>query len=339
MIWAEWEFELHTGITDGVIALLPISKARVTHRLNDYPIADIGINYEEMRRICLKLNTNVETFFTGASKSIKIKRNGTVYFAGLLEKFKITKSGDTISIDCQFSGWLQYFNKRLLTKDYNNQDPALIVKDMLTVAQALTNGSINVTYGTTTTAITRDRTLVNANIYETIKKMSRYEVKNGYDIDISNDKILTVVTRIGSDKPNIIIDETMLKTWDLDYDIDKLRNEAIALGAETGDTTIKVTVSNTPSQALWQIRQVKETFYSVTQLTTLTDHANDLIQTDIQSYPTITIVEKPYTVLDISVGDVITVNIQTFFSKNMRVRIKEVEINQGAEIMKLQFDI
>ena len=136
-------------------------------------------------------------------------------------------------------------------------DSGAIAWDLIETSQLKTNGDLGITEGTIATTQDRTRTYNNQNIMEAIINLS--DVINGFDFEITNDKVFNVYTVKGTDLTDSLILEygRNLQTVSIDEDFTEPCNNAIVLGEVIdGEELTRVDRPDTTTQAKYKLREM-----------------------------------------------------------------------------------
>jgi len=188
------------------VAELPADTLNVVRKQNEIWTASINIDYALLQKKLIAQSTTVDNVLRSGLRTVKIVRDGVTIFKGILNEPTISYSDTAVNVTLPFKSWLAYFQKRFTSNVYSNTDAGAIAWGIINTAQGVTDGSIGVTMGTVAATKNRDRTFDRDEIANAIMKMSADNVKDGFDFEISNEKVFTVAARLGSDKPAIVFD-------------------------------------------------------------------------------------------------------------------------------------
>lgn len=136
-------------------------------------------------------------------------------------------------------------------------DAGAIAWNLIETSQLKTNGNLGITEGTIATTQDRVRTYNNQNIMEAIINLS--DVINGFDFEITDDKIFNVYTVKGTDLTDSLILEygRNLQNVSVDEDFTTPCNNAIVLGEVVDDTELsRVDRPDTTTQAKYKLREM-----------------------------------------------------------------------------------
>lgn len=315
---------------------LPFQSISITKTLNDIWTAEVQVSYFILKEWLENQNTTVEQVLTSGFKWASFLRNEVVMFNGILCEVNMDGSGEDISVTLTFKSWLSYFSRRLTSEVYTSTDAGAIAWDLIDKAQAITNGDIGITQGTIATTKDRDRTFDNDDIADSIIKMTADNVKDGFDMEISDTKVFTVSSRLGSDKPQIVFDEINLDSWSLAYTLGlNLTNRVLALGNQINTTEN----SSGSQQTDWYLLEGKISHLGVIETSTLQDHALAYLteNQDVRIIPSVSIVNISYEITDYDIGDSVTVKIGDIIEDLYRIKSKTIDVSDTDEKVSLEF--
>ena len=327
--------------SDVFLAELPMEGLGITFELNNIPKAQIRVNYHIFKDWMTRQNIAVNDVLSSGFRWVKITRNNTVIFKGILTEASIQKYVMDINVFLTFRGWLAYFEKRYITKTYTNTDAGQIAWNMISTAQSETYGNIGITQGTIQTTVSRDRTYKDDDIAKNIIHLTNFEIINGFEFEITNDKVLTVKSRIGTDKPYIVFDRANIKSWQIDYKLSLLlTNKVIAYGEGMGDAQLKVIreASNTYKDKWYLLEDIYNNI-SVKEQATLEAQADNYIDKnkDASKVFNIKVITNNIDLNDYNVGDGVKVEIEDIINGIYRIKTKEIYVNEGSEEIRLEF--
>lgn len=336
----EWRAYLYDK-NDTFVAELPFESLTITFILNGIWTADIRVNYLVLQKWAEKQGTTVSDILTQGFRSVDIQRNATSIFKGILSDASIDKFEQDSNINLSFRGWLSYFEKRFVTKDYATTDAGAIGWDLIATAQAETYGDIGVTMGIIEATVDRDRSYSNQKVADALIGLSNSQIINGYEFEISNNKIFTVMARLGSDKPQIVFDETNIKSYSLSYLLGlELTNQAITLGEGLGDAQLTATRdAATAYKSAWYLLQDIISFVSVKELATLEAHGDQYLADNqtLKVKPAITVIITNIDIDEYDVGDEVKVEIEGLVDALYRISKKVINVSNTDETVSLEF--
>lgn len=335
-----WQVFLYNK-TNSFQAELPFSSISITKKLNDIWTANATIEYSIFKDYLEKQNQTVDNILSSGFRWADIKRNGVTVFKGILVEASLSRNGNSTSLQLSFKSWLAYFAKRFTSNTYTSTDAGDIAWGIINTAQGITDGSIGITSGTITATKQRDRTFNRDEIAKSIINMSAFNVKDGYDFEISDEKIFTVSARLGSDKPAIVFDNSNIRSHQITYLIGlNLVTQSIQLGNGIGvDQKIETRTALSTYTNKWYLQEKITSNSSVSESTTLQDHGDKelaLYQDQSKSFD-ITVDTGVMDLTTYNIGDGVTVKIEDVIDGLYRIKQKEISVRNGDESVKLTF--
>jgi len=317
-------------------AELPFDSISITKELNKIGVAKLGVSYFILDEWVERQGFTTDSLLTSGFKWVSILRNDVVMFKGILSEIGMDGSGEDISLTLTFKNWLAYFQKRFISKTYSNTHAGTIAWDMLDTSQLVANGDIGVTQGSVVDTTHRDRTFVNDEVALGITKLSSTEIDSGFEFEISDEKVFTVASRLGSDKPEIVFDDLNTKSWLITYVTGlSLTNSVLALGNGISETRNSVGTQQTD----WYLLQEKASYTSVIEPATLQAHGDSVLdkKQDVTRSPEITVININVDISDYSVGDGVTVRLGGIIDALYRIKSKTINVNSNEETVNLDF--
>lgn len=213
---------------------------------------------------------------------VQIKRDGVLLWAGEQVNLRADikdESQGTNFIDIFCNDYIELFNARrtALSQTYSSTDAGAIAWDLIDTSQSLTDGDFGITQGTIETTVSRDRSYFNQNIMEAIINLSK--VVNGFDFEITPNKVFNVYARKGQDKSSTAVFQygVNFKSFGFDSDFGSPCNEARAVGEGFGPNRLNTTSVNTGSRSSIGLRQQVTIEEDVSVLSTLQDKSDELV--------------------------------------------------------------
>lgn len=221
----------------------------------------------------------------------------------------------TVSVTC--TGYLNLFKDRYITATYSGQERCYVAGNLLTLAQAATNGSVGVTLGTLySTGVTDDtRTYSRDNVKTQLQNLTQLPDAR-FDFSFDSNRVFRTWQQIGSRRTDVSFTyggaaSNIIGLY-LEQNASGLFNEVDGLGSGFGPDQLVSTQGDTASQLNNYLRQDIRQYNSVTIQDTLDkDAKGDLaLEKDLLVIPQITISGKELVGLTsfLSVGDRIPLN-------------------------------
>lgn len=283
---------------------------------------------------------------------IRVKRNGVYILGANVAQIGYTANNTSVTMAIQCYGYLTYYKYRYFTGDYANTSQAGIIYDIIDQLNAETGGDYGVRQGTEFgTSYNRDRSYSNKEAKTLITQMS--EVLNGIDFSFNADKTLdiwnTATACKGVYRPDVVLEYPLnIKGFSFYRTGSNVSNHVIAVGKapSDGESQSIVEVDDPTSENYLYRRSKMVTYNSVSDISTLTQHANAVLYytKDIIEIPNITVGDDVLNLSELDVGDTITVKMVgdvALSNVNGDYRIKSIQCrvdqNFGEEVT-LNFD-
>jgi hypothetical protein len=333
--------------SDVFVAELPFEGLRIEYVLNNIWTAEIRVNYLVFKRQVEKQNTTVANVLTAGFRYVDIQRklptdtNYVTQFKGILCEPALQRFETDVNVTLSFKSWLAYFTRRYITKTYTATDAGAIAWDMINIAQLVTYGDIGVTQGTIDTTVNRDLTRQRDEIAASIIHLSNDKVDGGYEFEITNSKVLTVKSRLGSDRPEIVFDDANIRHWRFSYFVGlSLTNKVHTLGEGFGsDQLVEVRDASNTYKDKWYLLEKTASFLSVSKSDTLQDHGDRILALD-QDVRTeglhITVDTGAIDPTTYNTGDGVKVIIENIISGLYRIRRKIYNVSEKDEFVELE---
>lgn len=328
--------------SDGFIAELPKESLRIECVMNNMWTAEVRVNYLVFQEWMKKQGTTVLAALTGGFRYVDIQRNGTTQFKGILSQPNLSRSGQLRTITLPFKSWLSYFTRRYITKTYGSTDRGAIAWDMINTAQGVSYGNIGITAGTIDTTVSSAPIYQRAEIAASIINMSADKLPDGFDFEITHNKALTVKSRLGADKPEIVFDQSNIRTDNPTYQVGlNLTNQVTALGDGYGsDQLVQVRDASNTYKDKWYLLESIETFSEDKDTTMLQGHGDKVLalNQDTRLYPlTIQVGTNNVEPDTYVIGDGVTVVIEDLINGLYRIRKKTYNVTDKDEYVDLEF--
>lgn len=186
---AEYTVLVCNGLTDATIGEITPTWLQYTETLNSAGTA----------QIVAPLNTSALVLPEVAPllQSVYVLRDGVPVWGGVLWGYAMDVQQNTVTLQC--AGFISLLSRRRIrtTKKYTSIDQALIVKDIVDTAQAISGGDMLIdTSAITAVGVLRNRTYYDytrKNVGEAIEQLS--DVRNGFDYAIRPALVAGVLTR------------------------------------------------------------------------------------------------------------------------------------------------
>lgn len=201
------------NIDNNDIFELPFISLGFTEELNKGRDARVSMDFKAAKAVADVYNTDVLFLFTSGLRELWIQKNNIKVYIGVISDFSIVKDDKGfLRVDIASVGYLTLLSKRrtVAKRIFTNIDAGIIAQTLIDETQLSDPpySDLGITFGFIAPSVNRDRTYRFDNIRDSIIKLSNENLKNGFDFDINNDKILNVYypTR-GSTKVDLFFDK------------------------------------------------------------------------------------------------------------------------------------
>lgn len=196
---------------------------------------------------------------------------------------------------------------------YDATDQGEILKDLVDTSQALEDGDFGFTFAPIPATMNRDREYATYNIMEAFINMSN--VINGPDFWIDHDKVIHIVPYRGIDKsPTVVLEWGVnILNADIQENFATPANEAIVLGSGFGSSQEIGGYTDESAREIYGLRQQRVSETDVSEVDTLNDKGEAVVNMYKQALVTIDFSQIPNTTPEfgsISIGDSVRVRIQ-----------------------------
>lgn len=309
-------------------------------RRNRAEVLKANFDLEVINQLALRLNVTVEQLFAVNQNQLKLFRDDTLIGAGEINYLGLNFEGDSVSLDVQAVGWLEWFAYRLTGVAveggdwyYDAVDAGQIAASLITTSQAAS--SFGVTIGSIQPSVPRDRkTYANDNIRDEIVALS--EVDNGFDFEFTPDKVFNVYyPKIGTRRNDITFTfPGNIQKLTFNRDGTLMANKVYAVGSGFGTERYQSVVEDATSQASYRIREKMFVYNNVSDTNTLTEHGNEelRVRRSFLDVPEITLMgDSGPSFGSYKIGDEVQLDItertEAFGSLNDWFRIEEIDLS------------
>jgi len=297
-------------LTNEIIAELPLTGVSFTQQLNQ-------AGSFQGHLLTSAINTyeyNVDTATEPGRNAIYVDRNGTLIWGGVIWQRAYNSNSQTLSITAR--EFESYFEHRLITttQAFTNTDQLEIARDLITAAQAETNGDIGVIVGSETSGVLIDRVYYDyelKGVYAAIQDLSRQD--DGFDFNISvdydpitNEPLKTLVlgyprtgnidTGIGDiNTPVFIFPAGNIVEYDYPEDGAIIANQLHVVGAGSNEGKLSAIATNsTKISQGWPLLQSQANYSDITDQNVLNELAAGQVAVLAAPPPIINIVVPAY---------------------------------------------
>jgi len=328
---------------------IPFKSISITDRLNYGLNGTINIDYLSLKRYASIFNLTPDDVFASSLRDWRIYQDNNLRYGGILLHRKISGSGNqATSLTVNICDYLNALERRITGNagtdwTYLSTDSADIAWDIIDQSQTKTNGDLGITRGLHPTTKDRDRTLRFDNIRDVIIKMSASEVDDGYDCEITPEKVFNIYYPKGEVKSNIILDDFNIISWSADKNLSgKLANSITVLGSGDGDDIITEVVEDTDSQEVWGLQEQTISAKDNEVSANLIDKGNNALNLlkIPQEIITVRVNDKNPDINTYNLGDTVTVKIDEIgLNTQLRIIQQSIQITPtGVALVDLSFD-
>lgn len=213
---------------------------------------------------------------------IAVERDNIIVWTGILWTVRANLADQTV--DYGGEGLWSYFRRRLIntTQTFANTDQADIARSLLTYAQSVPGGTINLQLGADTTGRLRDRTYYGYEhkpIGEAIEQLAA--VIDGFDFSVTSDwNGNTIASTFNIHYPkrgtrtDYVLDiDNQITSLELSIDATKQATQVTALGAGDGDAQLVATITDTALFDAYPLTEDLISLIDISILDTLEGHA------------------------------------------------------------------
>lgn len=238
---------------------------------------------------------------------IDITEDGVVVWSGEQANADVILSANSpemINITCYT--YPEMLNARV-TDEYirfDQVDQAQILKSIIDISQAETDGDFGFTFATIVPTMLRDREYRKDNIFESMVNMSN--VINGIDFWIDNNKVIHFgAPRRGEDKSNQFGFEHGINVREMRIsdNFSTPANRVFAIGSTDGFTPFIRSYTDATTRAIYKLREQTISAIDVSEEATLIAKAQELVTTNKNQRRTIRISQMPNTTPKLSQVD------------------------------------
>lgn len=293
-------------LTNEIVGELPLTGVSFTQQLNTAGTFTAHILLSGINTAAF----NVDNSTRPAYNCIYVDRNGTLVWGGVIWNRTYNSTSQTLSITAR--EFESYFERRLITTTsaYTNADQLFIARDLITQAQAETNGDIGVIVGTETSGVLIDRVYYDyelKNVWQAIKDLSNQE--DGFDFNISvdydlitNEPIKTLIlgyprtgnvdTGVGDiNTPVFMFPAGNIVEYEYPEDGSIIGNQLHIVGAGSNEGKLLSVATNTTKLAEgWPLLQNQANYSDITDQTVLNELATGQVAVLASPPPIINII-------------------------------------------------
>lgn len=333
-ILSRYTIEIYTPLNVLVADLTGIAQIEsIKLARNKAGSCSFRIGLKNLEYLAKALHITVRDLLAINRNEVRVRKGDFVLFGGQINYFESMLEQNMLSVrSVGFWKLFEYAFTGNVVTEYADTDQGEILDDVV-------SGRFGVTTGSITTSITRDRTYPE---YKNIKEIGDQlsEVINGIDFEIDYLKRLNVYYPQGLDKTDdiLFIYPGNIKKIKIPTDGTQMLNKVTARGQGFGEAQSIVVAQSTPHQTYYNIREDVLDLSDVSEVATLTSHAEARLELlkDSLEIPEITIDgnQQPY-LGSYWLGDRIKLQVEDFstykyLSENVyRIEAITININQN----------
>lgn len=277
--------------------------------LNDVSTIEFDIDLDQFEALCASVNATPRNLIYPQRTEIKIQRDGEYLFGGIVSNADSTLDEQDKTLHVTADSYIHYFASRYLSKTYTSTDRSDIAWDAIDTVQSVTNGDLGVTEGTLATTYDSDLTADYEDVKSIIQRYT-YAQPTTYDFEITPLKVFNTYTRLGSDKPQVVISyPEQIKSMEIPRGADSLANKIIGLGSGIGEERIQSIQTDSTSAITYRLKERKSLFNSVKEQSTLDDNTEGVLEQtkNVLVLPDVKINGIFFDISEHKVGDAVTV--------------------------------
>lgn len=225
-----------SNIDDTVLWRLPYESSQITWNLNNVHTQTIYVSFALLQDYLARQGTTAKDLFESGFMNVRTYKReenvDTLVFAGYVSEVAYRKYAEDFNVEINVKSWLGYFENRYYSGSFSGEDAGSIAWDVINSAN-----DIGITAGTITATKNRDRSYRYDEIAKIIRHLTINEINDGFDFDISNQKVLTVGPSIGASLINTVFNERNIISYDLSVGlVGHINTEGHILGGTVGET-------------------------------------------------------------------------------------------------------
>jgi hypothetical protein len=320
---------------------LPFKSGTIEWNLNDVNTMTLNIDGVYLRDYLKEQGTTIVSLFEGNFVTIRVyDENDTLKFAGYVDDLNYKRSTTVFTIVLKINSWLGYFERRIYNGTFST------ATDAGSIAWTIINSvnDIGITQGTIETTKSRVRTYNdNWTAYKAVTHLSSSQILEGFEFDISNDKVFTVKSQLGTTRDNIVFNEKSIISWNVNVPlVGDLVNYGTIIGAGYEDDRLVRTydAGTTYSNNWYKLEEVVSDI-NVSEVDTLDDKIEDYVTKRRSPVRTLTLDAKT-DIPDVDeyvVGDYVIVDIPDagFDKVSKRILQKKLSFSDSDNKVSLKF--
>lgn len=340
----EYRIQL-SNVSGTEIFYLPYTAFSYTEVLNRGVQGSVTCSYEALKTYAEKLGDTYNGMLKGELRELIIWRGTTKLHTLVLNQKKNSKGG---TVQLFFSDYLAMLGTRITGNEgtkYTSTDSAEIAWDEIDASQTKTNGDFGLTLGSQPTTKDRQRTLRFDTLQDLIVGMSRYKVKDGYDVEINASKQVNFFYPTkGQTKSEVVFSERNTIAWSVEEGMaGEVFNKVAVLGSGAEDDMTSTTREDTTNQAKWLLSEAVLSEKGVGDTDELDDRGDRFLEENDSPEDnrevSVSHVDGTPNITDYSLGDSVTVRIEKEdIDTTMRVISRKVKYSKGSVTVDIDFE-
>lgn len=272
-----YELELWTNTGIRVADLSPIAHLRSFTEVRNEPEEIIfDLDMFAWEDFCDGIKLDARAALEPLAMEVKLKRNGTYRFGtrimsgvlnigtdytmsdGSAQYRSPAQFNPTITVTC--TGYLDLFINRLVTIDYSQQDRTFIACDLITQAQAVTNGDTGVTLNPVQylTGVPTDRSYSRQNVKTGLQDLAQL-IDAPFDMKFDASKVFSTYQQVGNKRTDLKFiyggQQSNVEGIYNERNGSSVFNEIIDIGSGFGPDQLVSTVEDNASQQTYFLSQ------------------------------------------------------------------------------------
>jgi uncharacterized protein YbjQ (UPF0145 family) len=227
---------------------IPYDNFSIVQEKNADRSAQFSFRRDMLQSILDKYSMTPYQLFKGSYREAYLyDEDDNLIYSGFVDEMQ-TNSGmeDSGTVSITSKGFFSLLHKRITSvlRTYSAQDAGDIAWDLINYTQGLTYGALGITRGVHPATINRDRTYRFEYIDTAIEGLSNKNILNGFDFEITNEKVFNIFyPEKGDFRSNIIIEygHNIDGYQITENGLTGLVNQAVVIGENFGDDIVSVT--------------------------------------------------------------------------------------------------
>lgn len=305
-------YTLFVQYRDGTLIELPYIGVSYNEELNKGKDARFSLDYLAIKDIADTYGTTVDFILTGGYREIYVEKSDTKIYYGVISDYSLSlDDSGKMSIQIASVDFFSLLSKRIVgaKRVFSATEASTIAWTVIDESQSSDpDADLGITLGATTVSKNRDKTFRFSTVKEAIEYISNFNLKDGFDLDIDNEKAFNCYyPQKGSNRANIILDEENIVAWSWRKPLaTSLTNKVYVIGEGYNDEVQYVTRESDAGYK--EAFTLLETVLSATEIetdSTLEDKGDRLLLQYQSPVPelTITLKDDDPDILEYDLGD------------------------------------